>query len=135
LLYWDTDSIKTYAAQEDKIQKYNESLIRVLVKVTGTFKHVILGGPTLYGEKPRGNNSNDAMLDYYSDINREICATYGVLYIESRDIFFENLPPGWDQHQGYLTLDGEHYNGRGVKLQASMFNDALRKKLPLKYKS
>jgi hypothetical protein len=126
LLYWDTDSIKTYANQTKAIEEYNQSLTKVLEISTSKIKHVILGGPTLYGEKPRGNNSNDAMLDYYSDINREICATYGVLYIESRDIFFENLPPGWDQHQGYLTLDGEHYNRRGVLLEANMFTQVLR---------
>ena len=39
--------------------------------------------------------------------------------------FFSELPPDWDNYQGYLTIDGEHHNARGADLVRNMFLNAL----------
>ena len=87
---------------------------------------VSVGGPSLYGELPRGQNQRDDIFEAYMSINADVCRLYNISFLRTRDIFFNHLPADWNEHQGYLTQDGEHPNARGAQLMQSIFIDALQ---------
>lgn len=128
VLYWDSDcsDVDETPDTQDSIRAAYESNLRyVLTQLTNRIPHVIVAGPSLYGELPRGQNSKDEMYDAYTNINRNISAEFGLTYLETRAEFFANLPTGWNQHSGYLTVDGEHHNSRGAQLVEEMFLRAI----------
>ena len=97
---------------------YTANLVVVLTRLKQKTPNVIVGGPVLFGERPRGLNPLDPSYEAYLGINRRVCAQLNVTYIDFRSKFFSLLPPGWEPPPNYhisqggtggkLTLDGEH---------------------------
>lgn len=131
ILYWDSDvnpgpKDGSSPLNNATVAAYLQTLYNVLDQMTANCHVVILAGPTLTGELPRGQNALDPALDYYAQLNNETARMYNITYINTRDLYFANLPVGWDQYSGYLTVDGEHPNGRGSALLRTAFREALK---------
>lgn len=45
--------------------------------------------------------------------------------METRDLFFKNIPDDWHKGSGYLTIDGEHHNEKGASLIQVLFVHTL----------
>lgn len=130
ILYWDSDVNPgphdgTTPLTNATLTAYVHNLHYVLEQLKSHCKVVIMGGPTLSGELPRGQNHLDAYLDHYVILNSQIAEALNVTYINTRDAYFDNLPDDWDQSSGYLTTDGEHPNRRGSTLLRTLFRKAL----------
>jgi hypothetical protein len=128
IVYWDSDC----SDDEETPQTINairgayvDNLVYLLTHLQANIPQVIVAGPSLYGELPRGENSKDAMYDDYVAINRNVTSMLGIPYLNTRQAFFDNLPSNWRSHFGYLTLDGEHHNAAGAKIVQDMFLKAL----------
>jgi lysophospholipase L1-like esterase len=81
-----------------------------------------VAGPTLFGERPRGRNQKDHVLDAYAEINRRVCHAHQVAWIDTRHAAFAWLgehTKGRERDSGYLTEDGEHLNRAGTELVAA----------------
>jgi lysophospholipase L1-like esterase len=121
VLYWDSDvsdvdegrlSPAQFAAVRAAYESNLSDVLRALVRARA---HVIMTGPTLIGEKRRGQNPKDAQLDAYAALNRRMAADSGVRYLDSRHAFFARETAATD---GPLTEDGEHLSAAGVRLLA-----------------
>jgi len=74
-------------------RRYIWNLTEVVKGITDKVPLVAMGGPTLYGEvMPRGSNPSDQKFEEYCAINRRICKRFNVTYLETRNLFFANLP-------------------------------------------
>lgn len=130
ILYWDSDvdpgpKDGSDPMNNDTVAAYLNTLYDVLGDLKNRVGTVIMAGPTLVGELPRGMNAKDDTLDYYAQLNNETAAMFNVTYINTRDLYFANLPEGWNKSSGYLTRDGEHPNRRGSTLLREAFRKAL----------
>ena len=88
---------------------------------------VAVMGPTLLGEMPRGMNGRDPLLEVYLNLVINATKTYNITYIHTRDIFFSKIPPDWREHEGYLTVDGEHPNSAGKEIIRGIYESILNK--------
>jgi lysophospholipase L1-like esterase len=134
VLYWDSDAVETV---EDDLKRrqvrarraaYEGALRDVLETLKATDAYLVVAGPTLYGERRRGQNSLDHQLDAYEAINRRVCAELQIDFVDTRHAAFQWLSEhpaagGGDQRQ--LTDDGEHLSSRGVELVADEITRAL----------
>lgn len=128
VVYWDSDCsdvIETPSSVAQIRANYIENLQYILTELTANIPCVIVAGPSLYGELPRGQNWKDTMFDEYVDLNRNITAQFNIPYIDTRSAFFASLPSYWRKSTGYLTIDGEHHNSHGVLLVQGLFAKAL----------
>lgn len=130
IMMWDSDVLPgpwdgSEPMDQKNVDAYTENLHDTIVEFKKHCKVFILAGPSLNGELPRGQNPKDADLDYFVGLNNRTAALHNITYINTRDMFFANLPEGWDKTKGYLTIDGEHSNDRGTKLLRTAFRKAL----------
>jgi len=150
ILYWDSDASDIPAANDTNATRlaYRQNLDFVLAEMTAAMPgKVAMGGPTLIGEQPRGQNWRDKRYDEpggYVDMNRRAAKRYGVPYLETRQAFWDALPSnytptddcisGSDLCMGlgffglnccYLTEDGEHHSQRGTFIIRKMFVSVL----------
>jgi len=127
VLYWDSDASDVdeaglAPAQVAAVREaYQRDLGEVLGALEGVGAYVIMTGPTLMGEKPRGQNPKDPQLDAYASLNRSAAARFRARYLDTRRLFFESAPGA----PGPLTDDGEHLSARGVGLVAQEVLRAL----------
>ena len=88
---------------------------------------MVVSGPTLMGELPRGRNPKDGILDAYAEINRRLCHAHHATWVDTRQAAFHwlggNAPE--ERDSGRLTEDGEHLSATGVSLVASRLSEAL----------
>lgn len=99
---------------------------------------VVLATLAVLGEKPDGQNSEDAKLDQYAGITLDVAKETGATPVDLRKKFLEylaknNTKPnekGELPRQGFLTYDGVHMSEKGNSLLAELFAqgilDALR---------
>ncbi len=134
VLYWDSDAADAEDANESpehsraRRTAYERDLDAVLTALREATPHVVVAGPTLLGERPRGKNPKDHVLDAYERINQRACHAHHVTWIDTRRAAFAWLadhatPPGQDS--GSLTEDGEHLNAAGTELVAAEMASAL----------
>ena len=107
------------------LTNYTRDLRDVIEAIKEKVPYFALGGPSLFGELPRGQNYRDPYFDYYEEMNRNGTRDGGIKYIETREAFFNNLPYGWPFDIMWLTYDGEHHNGRGEAVIRRMFIEQL----------
>lgn len=133
VLYWDSDvsdvdeSRLSEAAVSARRSDYQRTLADVLQRLVATGAHVIVSGPTLIGEAPRGQNPKDRMLDDYRRINRAVARSFNAAYVDTRRAFLTRLtrqPPG-NGGAKLLTEDGEHLNDAGAAEVQQQFVAAL----------
>jgi lysophospholipase L1-like esterase len=90
---------------------------------------VVLATPSVIGEKPRGTNKLDGMLDAYAAISRRVAAEKGVTLCDLREAFVSHLHVFNTDALGksVLTSDGVHLNGAGNVFLATEAARALRR--------
>ncbi len=134
VLYWDSDAADVEDAGESPARSrslraaYERDLAAVLAALREAVPHVIVSGPTLFGERPRGRNPKDHVLDSYAEINRRVCHAHQVVWIDTRRAAFDWLgehAQGRERDSGYLTEDGEHLNRAGTELVAAEMAHAI----------
>jgi lysophospholipase L1-like esterase len=131
VLYWDSDAedAKESPARSLALRAtYERDLDAVLATLRGATSHVIVSGPTLLGERPRGRNPKDHVLDAYAEVNRRLCHAHQAVWVDTRQAAFQWLHEnalGLDRQSGLLTEDGEHLNQAGTDLVADHMASAL----------
>jgi lysophospholipase L1-like esterase len=134
VLYWDSDAVDVEGAAESRDRSralradYRRNLARVLADLRGVTPNVVVAGPTLLGERPRGQNPKDHVLDAYERINRRVCHAHHVTWVDTRRAAFAWLSehgPSPSRDSGSLTEDGEHLNAAGTELVAAEIAVAL----------
>jgi len=134
VLYWDSDAADVEDARESSARAralraaYERDLAAVLAALSSTTSHVIVSGPTLLGERPRGLNPKDDVLDAYAEINRRASHAHHATWIDTRRAAFEWLKASAldrTRESGRLTEDGEHLNAAGTKLVAAEMASAM----------
>ena len=121
VVYWDSDasdvdeSLMSPLDVEQLRQEYTSNLQYVLARLVSSGAKVFLSGPTLLGERPHGQNFDDVKLDWYRATNKDVCAEYGVEYIDTRRAFFNALP----------HVAGESLCGLPVMLSAALSGNGI----------
>ena len=68
------------------------------------------------------------MLDAYRDINRRICADYGITYFDLRSALQSAIKAANSTADyGYVTDDGEHLNDLGATIAAQMYAQSINR--------
>ncbi len=82
---------------------------------------VILATPTVIGEKARGSNPLDAMLDEYAEISRKVAADMKLHLCDLRksSIDYLSIRNRKGKSKGLLTTDGVHLNAEGNRFLAN----------------
>ncbi|MDP6385962.1 MAG: GDSL-type esterase/lipase family protein, partial [Planctomycetota bacterium] len=90
---------------------------------------VVLATPSVIGEKARGTNNLDSMLDAYAAISRRVAAEKGVTLCDLHAAFSSHLQifNPTDLAKSVLTSDGVHLNGAGNVFLATEAARALRR--------
>ncbi len=137
ILYWDSDvADRSNCMEESYLNSYLKDLNHVLNTLCHHCLAVAVGGPTLMGELPDGQNKKDSNFNYYRNITSAAIDAYNaetgkkkkcgeIVYIDTRSYYFANLPPNWTHTHGALTVDGEHPNEQGAHLDKVIFAEAL----------
>ncbi len=126
LLYWQTDA----DGNNSNVAQYTNDLHEVLATMSAAVQpgHVMIAGPTLFGELPRGENPNDALFETYVDMNARLAGEYNATYANTRDAFFSILGDGmhWRRSSGGLTKsDRMHHNFYGAAVVEAIFRGLL----------
>jgi len=125
VLSWQTDADE---GNED-VAQYTSDLDEVLSAFSAAVPpgHVIVAGPTLYGELPRGQNRYDSLFETYVDVNTRVAAEHNVTYVSTRDVFFNILEAThWTRPYGALTQHDEmHHNANGAAVQEAVLRGLL----------
>ncbi|MFN8093297.1 MAG: GDSL-type esterase/lipase family protein [Vicinamibacteria bacterium] len=137
LLYWDSDAADAEEGEEEAASRarlraeYERHLDAVLGALRASVRHVVVAGPTLDGEGPRGSNPKDHVLDAYAAINHRLARRHHAAWVDTRRAAFEWL--GRHRPAGsrglLLTEDGEHLNATGARLVADEIAAALDRAL------
>jgi lysophospholipase L1-like esterase len=134
VLYWDSDAADAEDARESPTRSralrlaYERNLDAVLATLSAMTRYVVVSGPTLLGERPRGHNPKDHVLDAYAEINRRVSHEHHATWIDTRAAAFHWLQANRfdrDRESGQLTEDGEHLNAEGTNLVAGEIATAM----------
>lgn len=151
-LLWDSDAADIDEGDDEndfnhglpskaRVRQYNIDLDFVLNAFLKSGAHVIVGGPGLFGELPRGQNVRDPMMDAYETLTSHACQRYNITYFNIREAFFTGLADAagkWTPHKaehstlmcGFYTIDGEHFTKRGHDLVLNGYLAYLDKLYP-----
>jgi len=99
---------------------YGSGLHTLLHRIGESGARVLLCTPSVIGEKSKGLNSFDAMLDRYAEISRQAAKTCSVPILDLRRLFVDTLTKinPQNEEKGILTLDGVHLNTAGNRFVA-----------------
>ncbi len=97
---------------------YDSGLREIIARIRKSGVRVILCTPSVIGEKKRGENPFDAMLDEYSEISGNVAKDLNVEWCDLRKAFFRYLASHNPKNleSGILTRDGVHLNDEGNRL-------------------
>lgn len=84
--------------------------------------------PALIGEKRDNTNMQDADLDHYAEMIRQMSSQYdcGLVDIRKDFVEYENKYNRDNKNSGILTLDGVHLSAKGNQLAAEKMMELLR---------
>jgi len=116
------------------LQEYREGLQALVKKLQGTGAQVVVASPIVAGERRRGSNVLDPVVDNYAWTAEEVAEEHGVPFLDLRSLFFDRLlvenPTSKDY--GVLTYDGIHLNAAGNALMAEAVLGKLHTLAPAK---
>ncbi|MES2733694.1 MAG: SGNH/GDSL hydrolase family protein [Bacteroidota bacterium] len=95
--------------------QYEAGLNDLIKKIQKAGAKVVLCTPAAIGEKHRGDNAQDAMLDEYSDISRKVAKDNHIPLCDLRKAFMSYLQDNNTDNveKGILTFDGVHLSPSG----------------------
>ncbi len=97
------------------IEQFESGLADLISRIHVAGSKVILCTPSVIGESRSGSNDLDAKLDEYSAVSRKLAPKHGVVLLDLRQKFIDELQnrnPD-DKPNGVLTTDGVHLNDAG----------------------
>jgi len=110
------------------IGEYGDGLRKIIRKLREAGAEVVLATPSVIGEKPKGKNPLDGMLEEYAAVSRKVAKEEQITLCDLRTTFLDYLrvfnPKGLEK--GILTTDGVHLNKMGNLLVATEAAHALR---------
>jgi lysophospholipase L1-like esterase len=101
-------------------EEFESGLKEIIAAIHNTGARVILCTPSVVGEKNDGTNPQDAMLDEYSAISRQVAQETKSTLCDLRDAFTQYLRfhnPN-NAEKGILTYDRVHLNDEGNRFLA-----------------
>lgn len=103
--------------------EFRNGLIELTKRIRETGAQVVLCTPSVIGEKKKGDNPMDAMLDEYSDITRSVAEEHQVALCDLRQVFlrYEGTYNTENVDRGLLTYDGVHLSDDGNRFVADEF--------------
>ena len=139
ILFYHTDASDTDEASLDEEtannlhQAYRKNLAMVLDTLVKTGAFVALTSTGILGETKTALfqphtarfHKKIPILNEYCTMNRETAESYGVPYINLRQALMDYIPCTQLSYAWCVTLEGEHLNKQGVKIQAQLFADTL----------
>lgn len=116
------------------LQEYREGLNSLVGKLQGTGATVVVVSPIVSGERMRGRNAIDSIVDAYARVAGEVAQSHGAPFLDLRSIFFDRLSSEnvTDKPSGILTYDGLHLSAAGNALMAEAVLGKLRTLAPAK---
>ncbi len=107
--------------------KFESGLKDVVSRIQAAGATVVLCTASVIGEKKDGGNANDAKLDEYCQISRDVAKAAGVRTVDLRKAFLAYLQANnpRDVDRGILTYDSVHLNAAGNKFVAQQMAAAL----------
>ena len=101
-------------------EHFEAGLKELITKIRSAGAQVVLCTPSVIGEKNDGTNKEDAMLDAYSAVSRNVASETGASLCDLRKTFLEylllNNPSNAEKN--VVTIDGVHLNDSGNQLVA-----------------
>lgn len=121
---WHKRSFGT-GTDADKFGKFYEALIS---KMKDAGIKLILCTPACIGEKTDCTNTQDGEINQYSQIIRDLAATYTCKLCDLRRSFLEynSQHNTENKEKGILTTDGVHLNDTGNQMVAQMLLEKIR---------
>lgn len=110
------------------IDAYEAGLKEIICKIKATGAKVVLCTPSVIGEKTNGGNPQDAMLDRYAQVSREVAKSTNSKLCDLRKAFVAYLDKHnpEDKEKGILTHDRVHLSDAGNQLVAKQMLKYLR---------
>jgi lysophospholipase L1-like esterase len=110
------------------IKSYGEGLRKIIRSIHKSGSKVVLATPTVIGEKAKGENPLDEMLEEYAAVSRKVAKEEKAILCDLRAAFVDYLgvfnPKNLEK--GILTADGVHLNKMGNILVAIESSLAIR---------
>lgn len=108
-------------------ETFEKGLRSLVDRIRAAGARVILCTPSVIGEKPRGDNPLDAMLDDYSGVTRTVAADLKTGLIDLRQAFVTHLAGAnaARAEKGVLTSDGVHLSPAGERFVADRMLEGL----------
>lgn len=109
------------------ITKYEQFYVALIKKMQQKKIKVLLCTPSVIGEKKNGANPQDADLEAYSAVIRQLAETCHCTLIDLRQAFagYEKTYNTDDAEKGILTTDKVHLNAKGNELVANTIKEKL----------
>lgn len=110
------------------IEQYEAGLKDIIGKIKASGAKVVLCTPSVIGEKKGGANAQDAELDRYAEVSRQVAKKTNVKLCDLRKAFttyIEQHNPD-NQEKGILTSDKVHLNQTGNELVAAQMMKFLK---------
>jgi lysophospholipase L1-like esterase len=101
-------------------EKFESGLQELIGRLHDAGARTVLCTPSVIGEKLKGANKYDALLDEYSAISRSVASRTGSVLCDLRTAFLDQLQSSnpADSASGILTTDGVHLNDAGNRFVA-----------------
>ena len=132
--HWTHPAVVARGKKGTTPEDFENGLKEIILKINKAGARVILCTPTVIGEKSDGSNSDDKMLDQYSDISRKVAKETKSQLLDLRKSFLHQLKRRNPENatKGIFTSDGVHLNEKGNRLLSSIVLRALN--VPLRKK-
>lgn len=125
--HWTHPAVVARGKKGTTPEDFENGLKKMISKINKAGARVILCTPTVIGEKFDGSNSDDKMLEEYSDISRKVAKETESQLLDLRKSFLNQLKKHnlKNETKGIFTSDGVHLNEKGNRLLATLVLRAL----------
>jgi len=125
--HWTHPKVVARGKKGTTPEVFESGLKDMIGKINEVGARVILCTPSVIGEKHDGSNSEDKMLDQYSDISRRVARETGSQLLDLRKEFIAYLKVNNPENleKGILTKDSVHMNEAGNRFLCEQVLGAL----------